>query len=792
MQCTKCGKELNVKDKFCKYCGTKVEKYDYTPYVLKAEQGDEEAFKQLCLMTEGTYRYYIQINSKNKNVVDDLLQESYLQIYQQMVVKKQLKSPDAFFSWGKMIVAGTVCKYYSRTKHETYEILPSPITNDDGTEEIVEFHKDEYAKDYNPEAVVTEKETIEIIHQIIDDLPQDQKQCILLWMDERTTGEIAEILGMPSGTVKSNIFYAKKKIKTKVEDLEKQGTKLYGMAPFTFFVWLIFLYYRYAEFSLPSETAPILFDGILNKIHELLGNNGLQDMSETVKGTIGNGTNPHTATVSSKRVIPQNTGVNPTTNTGITEPLNQNMQPNTGNSGINGNLQSQDIQSQVHGNDAAHTGQNSSMHSDASYSNGSTATSQSAPNSSMTSNFSSNSTANVTSNFEGPGAKIISSITTTVTGKIITCIVIVTVIIGAGVGAWKTNHPTIETPIPQEEVVEPTENNIPDESSEEEKPEAEAIDYDKLNRNDLGITLEDLDNAEDAPLGIDLTDAGLVRVAKDTKNDIYIYQTSRLETSETSGNENYIHYSIVRVGNIFSVHDWSYYQTVQYAGDIIYEYGNLYYEDFDNDGEKEIAYITDTNSGAYTLSNNKYTGIYIRDYSWGYPGDNSMFEPDSDDGYAKTGPYLTIIDGNFSQEQKAKWNFYQLSLLKITCYVFDEYNKVDINTDTNTITLSMLGQTFEAPYTVSVGLSAAGYKNPQYPQYTWSYNLTQKYGGWQYTIDGNQISLKVAYIVQDNITFDAMEKYACYYGSMTCDVTYNPNISKEYTFSNPQFSDLEK
>ena len=55
MYCSKCGKEIHNDAKFCIYCGNKIkkntpdhskyERFDYTPVVLRAEQGDEEALR---------------------------------------------------------------------------------------------------------------------------------------------------------------------------------------------------------------------------------------------------------------------------------------------------------------------------------------------------------------------------------------------------------------------------------------------------------------------------------------------------------------------------------------------------------------------------------------------------------------------------------------------------------------------------------------------------------------------------------------------------------------------------
>ncbi|WP_368077945.1 zinc-ribbon domain-containing protein [Clostridium sp.] len=98
MYCSKCGKEIHNDAKFCIYCGNKIkkntpdhskyERFDYAPVVLRAEQGDEEAFTTLWAKTNQPYRYYIYLQSKNKDAVDDILQESYRRIFKDIMEKK--------------------------------------------------------------------------------------------------------------------------------------------------------------------------------------------------------------------------------------------------------------------------------------------------------------------------------------------------------------------------------------------------------------------------------------------------------------------------------------------------------------------------------------------------------------------------------------------------------------------------------------------------------------------------------------------------------------------------------
>lgn len=337
MYCSKCGKEIHNDAKFCIYCGNKIkkntpdhskyEKFDYAPVVLRAEQGDEEAFTTLWAKTNQPYRYYIYLQSKNKDAVDDILQESYRRIFKD-IMEKKLQNPEAFFSWGKRIVLNTTADHYRKYKYETQEEKVSESSDDEN--DIKDFYKEDYATDFNPEAQITQNEVSDILQDIIGELPESQKNCILLWMDEYKTDEIAEILGMSSGTVKSNVNYAKKKIKTKVEDLEKQGVKLYSMAPFTFFVWLMAQFDQNAASAVPSMGNAVLFEQIMKQVHTI----ATTASGGSISGQVGNKLNETTSQSleDAKQAVSQNSGqIASSTSDVRTQPAGQ-MQNNSVNS----------------------------------------------------------------------------------------------------------------------------------------------------------------------------------------------------------------------------------------------------------------------------------------------------------------------------------------------------------------------------------------------------------------------------------------------------------------------------
>ena len=88
-------------------------------------------------------------------------------------------------------------------------------------------------EDFLPNSIVESEDARRIIMDIISNsLSEDiRRTLILFYFDEMSTKEIAEALGVPEGTVRRRLNFARNKIKKEVEKYEKDNkTKLFGMA----------------------------------------------------------------------------------------------------------------------------------------------------------------------------------------------------------------------------------------------------------------------------------------------------------------------------------------------------------------------------------------------------------------------------------------------------------------------------------------------------------------------------------------------------------------------------------
>ena len=218
--------------------------------VLSAKAGNQDAWDTLYNNTaKNAYFVALNICGKEQDAMD-MVHEAFVTALERI---DSLNEPEKFQSWLNMIVANK-CRDYLKKKKPS---LFSEYETEDGPAFDWE---DDYPENL-PEQHLDHQETIRLVSEMIDDLPEDQKLCIILYYrDELSVSAIAQSLQISEGTVKSRLNYARSKIKTKVEDLAKRGTKLYGLAPLPFLSWL--LRSGTESTTLPSGlSAPIIVSG---------------------------------------------------------------------------------------------------------------------------------------------------------------------------------------------------------------------------------------------------------------------------------------------------------------------------------------------------------------------------------------------------------------------------------------------------------------------------------------------------------------------------------------------------
>ena len=238
MKCTKCNSQIYNKDNICPNCGADM---SITPNLINlAINKDEFATAELYRRTYDDVYRGIFVYIKNKDQIEDLVSETYIQGFKKL---EQLNKPSSFPPW--IITIG-------RNKAIDLTRKKKPKVSLDSFDELIENFdekglrlEEKLANDkvVIPIDEVDKRETHRLMEQILDSIPEEQSCVVkMFYYDEMSIREIAEILGCSENTVKSRLSYGRKKIQLEVLALEKKGTKLYGLAPIPFFVFLLKVY----------------------------------------------------------------------------------------------------------------------------------------------------------------------------------------------------------------------------------------------------------------------------------------------------------------------------------------------------------------------------------------------------------------------------------------------------------------------------------------------------------------------------------------------------------------------
>ncbi len=205
---------------------------------------------------------------KNEDDAQDIVQDTFIALINSY---DDIKDKDRILPWLKKVAANRSLNRLTRTKTDNVE---------DEFFDTVET----VPEDFLPDSLVESMETRRIIMDIIEkSLSEDiRRTLILFYFDEMSTKEIAEILGVPDGTVRRRLNFARNKIKKEVEKYEEDNdTKLFMVVPF-----LTSLFTKEAE-QVPFKTMPASLTTALSASAKTLANGAAAKTaaSAATKGT---------------------------------------------------------------------------------------------------------------------------------------------------------------------------------------------------------------------------------------------------------------------------------------------------------------------------------------------------------------------------------------------------------------------------------------------------------------------------------------------------------------------------
>ena len=168
-------------------------------------EGDPEAYRVLVERYERRIYHVVYGMVRSSEDAHDLAQDAFIKAFQNL---HRFRLESKFYTWLCRIAMNVTIDHLRKQKHRRHSEFDDSRSGGVGGQ-VVRLHS---APD-DPAANVAQSQMYKTIMDAVDTLPDDQKQVLILReLEEMPYKEIAEILGIPEGTVMSRLYYARRRL----------------------------------------------------------------------------------------------------------------------------------------------------------------------------------------------------------------------------------------------------------------------------------------------------------------------------------------------------------------------------------------------------------------------------------------------------------------------------------------------------------------------------------------------------------------------------------------------------
>jgi len=168
-----------------------------TDLVVRAQHGDEEAFASLAVAVGGRLHAMAHRILRDIELAEDATQQALLTIWRDL---PQLRDPARFDAWSYRLLVRACYAEGRRIRVWTPNLRLLPVdepAEGEGLSAVVD--RDQLERGFRRLSI--EHRTVVVLHHYVD-LPLDQ---------------VAEVLGVPIGTVRSRLFHAMRGLRAALE-----------------------------------------------------------------------------------------------------------------------------------------------------------------------------------------------------------------------------------------------------------------------------------------------------------------------------------------------------------------------------------------------------------------------------------------------------------------------------------------------------------------------------------------------------------------------------------------------
>lgn len=183
--------------------------------IAEALSGDQKAYTALVNQHRTSVFHIVNKIVHNTDVAHDLVQETFMKAFSSLAM---YRSEYRFATWLYKIAANASIDFLRKKRIKALS-LDCPLETRDGQ---VEFEIPDYS--FHPGRDLERKEQAFTIDEAIESLPPKYREVIIYrHKDDKSYDEIADLLGIPVGTVKARIFRARELLKKKLRNIYQSG-----------------------------------------------------------------------------------------------------------------------------------------------------------------------------------------------------------------------------------------------------------------------------------------------------------------------------------------------------------------------------------------------------------------------------------------------------------------------------------------------------------------------------------------------------------------------------------------
>lgn len=176
-------------------------------------RGDRQAFERLVRQESPRLYRVIYRVVQDEDEAQSIMQEAYLQAYQRLsTFRRESKFTTWLYAIALNLARGVVRK---RRRHE--------VLDDESLDRLQpQFVNGHYVSQYetwSPLKVTEQRERHDLVHEAVGRLPDDYRSVVILRdLEQRSTAEAAEVLGISEGAVRVRLHRARQALRSMLDD----------------------------------------------------------------------------------------------------------------------------------------------------------------------------------------------------------------------------------------------------------------------------------------------------------------------------------------------------------------------------------------------------------------------------------------------------------------------------------------------------------------------------------------------------------------------------------------------